>query len=276
MDILKINKDMTEMVIRRMIDGNPDKYICVDSLHKEYVSINGILYYRTQHNKLALCYIPSVIKGTVYLPDNVIDIDLWEKPAISRLIGLEVEIIAARKTIYSDTNSFWQCPITDICVPKIREIQEEAFCGSMIKQFTISNSIEIIDRAFQDCKELSSLYTQPVTVDNLFDNDSIDKILINSRAFENCTALKTVILKHTDHLIIGFETFAKCTNLQTIILRNIKNIPPHAFQHCPNLTTILLPEDCTVADDAFEDCVKSKITFLSDEELRNVVLEEKI
>lgn len=84
-----------------------------------------------------------------------------------------------------------------------------------------------------------------------YGNDSITSVEINASvigacAFQNCTALKTVIIGENVKEI-GNGAFANCPSLETVIFKGegVTELPEYVFMSCPKMTSITLPKSIT-------------------------------
>lgn len=69
--------------------------------------------------------------------------------------------------------------------------------------------------------------------------------MLGERVFENCTALKKIIIP-TSVTYIGWNAFYGCSNLETVVLpEGLTYIGSSAFSYCKKLTSINLPSSIT-------------------------------
>ncbi len=140
------------------------------------------------------------------------------------------------KNIGSD--AFTGCyNLTKVELPKnLKQIGWSGFERSGITELTIPEKVEYISsRAFFDCTNLK-------TVD--FSNAK-NLSGIGSRAFGNCTGLESISwpegVKYIDT-----EMFAGCYNLKTITIpESVNRIWNRAFEYCVALENVDLPDDLT-------------------------------
>lgn len=84
-----------------------------------------------------------------------------------------------------------------------------------------------------------------------YGNDTITSVEINAEvigacAFQNCTALKTVIIGENVKEI-GNGAFANCPALETVVFKGegVTELPEYVFMGCPKMTSITLPASIT-------------------------------
>jgi hypothetical protein len=77
-------------------------------------------------------------------------------------------------------------------------------------------------------------------------------VTIGYRAFQNCTALKTLDLPAVQ--AIGEYAFSGCTSLETVSLPKATIIGTMAFSYCTSLKTISPPIAATIGNSAFLGC----------------------
>lgn len=88
---------------------------------------------------------------------------------------------------------------------------------------------------------------------------------LSGQAFENCTALRKIILPDTVK-VIGEYAFSGCVNLSEVrIPQYLESISYYAFYQCEALTSVVLPDTTqTVLAGAFQDCTGLKEIVLPD------------
>ena len=111
----------------------------------------------------------------------------------------------------------------------VTEIDDFAFCdfNSMLRKVVIPNTVtKIGEGAFTPCKELESL-----TI-----GDGV--LLIDQRAFEDCSSLVSVVLP--DKLsAIGDAAFRWCYNLKTVIIgKSVMSMGTDVFSGCSKLNDV--------------------------------------
>ena len=102
---------------------------------------------------------------------------------------------------------------------------------------------EILDRAFYDCKNLTS-----VVIPNSVTN-------IGTGAFGYCKGLTSVTIPDSV-TEIGDFVFANCTSLTSVVIPNsVTNIGDGAFECCQGLTSVVIPDSVTEIENcAFMVC----------------------
>ena len=133
----------------------------------------------------------------------------------------------------------------------------DAFKGSQLRNFNelyfFTSLKELPTEAFAGCTTLSAIRLPK----NL--------TTINVRAFEGCSALKTVNVNATLRSI-GEAAFAGCTKLAAIDLPDgVDALAARTFENCTALTALTLPPTLiSIGDRAFAGCTKlSAVTFES-------------
>ncbi len=82
---------------------------------------------------------------------------------------------------------------------------------------------------------------------------------IKERAFEDCKELTSVEFPQWIKKI-GKEAFSECSNLTEITLPEwVEEIGERAFSGCSSLTEVRIPKGCNVHKDAFYDCPNVQI-----------------
>lgn len=80
---------------------------------------------------------------------------------------------------------------------------------------------------------------------------------VSDHAFQNCTALNTVLFQDKSVKAIGNYAFAGCSSLSDISLEDtlIETVSDSAFMNCDSLTEVTLPSTVTtIEDNAFAYC----------------------
>ena len=107
---------------------------------------------------------------------------------------------------------------------------------------TTYNVVEIGDRAFYNCANLTSISLP----------NSITSIGI--KAFNGCTNLTSVTIPGVTS--IGGNAFEGCTNLTSVTIPSVTSIGGAAFNGCTNLTSITIPGSVeTISGKAFQGCI---------------------
>lgn len=149
-------------------------------------------------------------------------------------------------------------PVTAIATDAFRD-------SKLVKSLEIIHTKDLVieEGAFPNCVNLQS-----VVIKNVGDG----KIYIDDRAFENCTALKTVELGN-QVVSIDDKAFAGCTALTTVKFgENIERIGEGAFYNCKSLVNsieegvLILPAATkTIGSEAFYGCESLEKIVLSEE-----------
>lgn len=106
-----------------------------------------------------------------------------------------------------------------------------------------------------------------LTVPEVVDGQTVTAI--GRQAFEDCTALTTVILPDTI-LSIDYAAFSGCTSLRGIFIpAGVTTIGDHAFADCVKLEAITIPASVdSIGDGAFDGCEKLRHIFFVGEFIR--------
>ena len=175
--------------------------INVDTLNKNYVSENGVLFNKTKETLIA--YPGGKTTTTYAIPNSV--------------------------TSIGDSAFKWCDNLTSINIPNsVTSIGGCAFVYcSRLTSVTIGNSVTSIgDGAFSDCSSLTS-----VTIGN-------NVTSIGDGAFSDCSSLTNITIPDSV-TSIGEVAFWGCNNLTSInIPSSVKSIGECAFSFCDNLASI--------------------------------------
>ncbi len=128
----------------------------------------------------------------------------------------------------------------------VRIIAAEAFYWQSMISVSIPASVRIIEsRAFDNCTQLKS-----VTFANGIES-------IEESAFANCTALKSVVIPNSV-TNLGEDVFRDCENLTSVAIGTGVKTLTSAFS-CTGITEFTIPETVkTIADGAFTACLDLK------------------
>ena len=87
------------------------------------------------------------------------------------------------------------------------------------------------------------------------EHNGIKVTVIDPHGFENCTALKTIIIPESVEFI-GFYAFYGCTELTSLTIPDsVTRIGFCAFYGCKGLTSLTIPDSVTtISDHAFDGC----------------------
>ena len=160
-----------------------------------------------------------------------------------------LEAITANAVTEVGNNAFSNCSeLTDVNMPKLQTIGTKAFqyCTSLNTGMIWSTELATIGKeAFKGCG-LTSVDLSGITGEG---------IQIETKAFENCTKLKTIVLPAG---LTGISTgvFKGCTSLKNVTLQeNITVIGEEAFSGCTSLETIVIPASVyKILAKAFDGC----------------------
>ena len=153
-----------------------------------------------------------------------------------------------------DTGAFSSCTaIESIDIPaNVQHIGIGAFYGcSALTSLTLNEGLKTISgQAFYGCP-----ITSLVIPDSVTEIDTIKSGTSYYGAFENCTALRTVVIGDGVS-IIHRDTFHGCSSLETVTFgESLTSIYPSAFEDCDSLANICLTNKISsVGEYAFYDC----------------------
>ena len=105
----------------------------------------------------------------------------------------------------------------------------------------LADAVEIETRAFENCTVLKSVNLPKVT-------------MVETLAFYQCQKLKSVNLPNATS--IGNSAFEYCSALKSVNLPNATWIRMAAFNRCQELTSVDLPNATSIEDHAFYECEK--------------------
>ncbi len=176
-----------------------------------------------------------------------------------------VQLPASVKHI--EAGAFCECPnLKELYIPQdgnLEYIGENAFAKTSITQLVTPPSLrEIGAFAFEDCYELQQVWL----------SDGIE--IVGSKAFRNCTALKSVYIPETvtelvnafggcnalEHLEIYGEnvvdSFADVTSLKSVVIGGkVWRVPYGMFRGCTGLTSVVLDASLKeISGSAFAGC----------------------
>lgn len=154
-------------------------------------------------------------------------------------------------------------------------VGKEAFKGSAITSLTLTGSLEVGERAFEDCVKLETVeYGLDILPERLFSgctglkSISIDVKEIPEGAFENCAALANVSFGEklqkigedafagsgltaleidNKFLAIGEGAFSRCRSLSAVSI-DCENIPRNAFADCTALKEVTIGQNVYSAE----------------------------
>lgn len=236
---------------------------------------------------------------TVTLPASLKDIDEKAFENCSKLTRIDIPgSIANSATVtgtsgvtYIGESAFAGCTsLTTVTIgttqapSNLNSINESTFAGcTSLTSITLPASLQSIGiKAFENCSKLTSI-TIPanvttigesafagctllatVTISNTVPTALSQLQTIGVKAFENCKALRSIILP-SGVTVINNSTFAGCTLLSSIkILGNVTSIGNSAFSGCTSLAIVTILDGTTgmiipasvksIGDSAFAGC----------------------
>ena len=137
-------------------------------------------------------------------------------------------------------------------------VAANSFKGDSTLVYVDLNNVSTIEScAFENCKELQFAYYGAVVHDsestekacfNGIVNIPNNSLVIQTRAFRNCSKLHTVVLPKSDNLTIEKEAFENCESLRTIVIPGANcSISAGAFSGCSENLTFLINSKNTSA-----------------------------
>jgi hypothetical protein len=212
--------------------------INVDPLNSAFVSVNGILFDKSQ---TALIQCPGGRAGSYTIPAGVASIGAG---AFDHCAGLTGVTMPNSVTNIED-GAFYSCTgLTNLTLGNgVTRIGNLAFYScTRLTNAIIPDSVTIISGAFSDCTGLAG-----VTLGN-----SVADI---SGAFVRCSSLAGVTIPASVSSI-GDMAFAGCSSLASVSIPNsVTNIFGSAFSACASLTNLTIPDSVTsIGNYAFHYC----------------------
>lgn len=121
----------------------------------------------------------------------------------------------------------------------VTEIGKQAFSDCRVKKVVLPSTLKYIRQgAFSCCKQLTEIHI-PASVHT-----------IESKAFENCAGLETVVMPGVTE--IESEAFTGCAGLETVVMPGVMKIGSGAFAGCGRIKELQTESRIlSVADDAF-------------------------
>lgn len=191
----------------------------------------------TRVNSFAFSFCTSLT--SIKIPKGVFDIDIW---AFTK---------SGIKEIKVDEDNPYYCDIDGLLYSKDKSELLYVPNNSVEGHFIIPDCVnEIGERAFEDCKSLSSI--------ELHDNiSSIGRYAF--RGFSSLTSIKLPCWLKA----IGESAFEECTNLFWIVIPESVEIGEYAFRGCTHLRSIEIPNSVEkIGVDAFLDCMSLTVIHL--------------
>lgn len=170
---------------------------------------------------------------SIIIPEGVVSIN---DKAFGGCSGL-TDIVISDGVMDIGSYAFSGCPIETATIPAFAC---QFIRNDNLKTIVIKNGGSIVDRALENCRELTS-----ITMIG-------DVVGIGQYAFRNCNSLESVIISN-EVMIIGSGAFSGCGKLESIVIPNgVSSIDYQAFYNCSSLKSITIPDSVTsVGPDAF-------------------------
>lgn len=257
-DGILYNKEQTELISCR---GNRESVTIPESVKKigeeAFYGCNSLRSISIPDSVLEI--MQNAFEGTAYFTDET----NWEEHALyigNHLItvedGISNDYIVKEGTRTIASGAFRYRNITNVTIPdSVTTIAYQAFegCGSLTK-VTVPKSVVKIDRAFEDCSNLSSIDVE----DGNSHYSSEDGILYNKERTELVAfpGGRTSVIIPDGVLKIGECAFNWCDRLADITIpSSVTCIGDYAFYWCGNLKNITIPDRVTyIGEGAFHDC----------------------
>lgn len=232
---------------------NEGRFIGTDVFKETGSSTTGInVIYGSQISTANLSYLDNVKVSKLTFSEHVDGIRNLKNLPYLKEINVDENnpnLFAYKNCLYTNNNELIYVPSTltrvDI-MPATEKICENAFKDSKVLNITLPNGLkEIANYAFYGCKELKRVsFPEKSTLKTIGDS-----------AFENCSALKSVLISKPVQ-VIGKKAFKNCKNLTSIVLPDsLKTISQDAFVFCNSLTYVVVPEGTeTIDTGAFAYC----------------------
>ena len=148
--------------------------------------------------------------------------------------------------------AFRNTPLEEITFPdSLNIIGESAFSNTKIKSINLHEGMTIRGSAFNQCESIKEI-TIPKNITFSMTGIGGNGMYREHCTFMNCVGVEKVLIEDGSKLIDTWGTlytpngipnnfFNNCTSLKTLILKGgIEYIPPEAFENCPTLTDIYL------------------------------------
>ena len=232
--------------------------ITIDEHNTVYVSQDGILYNK---EKTDIVHVPEAIKGSVIIPDSVINIGKGAFEGCDKLESITIPFVGASinetenthfgyifgASSYNDNSQYVPSSLKTVVIADGESIESKAFYGCYNLEFiTISDSVISIGKgAFEGCDKLESIALPFVGASRYETDDTHFGYIFGARYYgENFEyvplSLKKVIIEDGDN--IDTYAFYECVNLVNVtIADSITNIGKGAFEGCDKLESITIP-----------------------------------
>ena len=246
---------LTKLYMPMPTDGNFPSFPSTEGLDfkilgqsDDVIVLDGITYIRNVDGSLTMLYVPGSISGSISLPDGLTEIpsNAFYQSGIS-----SVTIPASVTSI--GNSAFGRSSLETIVFSdgsKLQSIGQQAFTYTAIKEITLPDTLQSIDRnAFFSCNSLETVTIRGGDLE------------IGESAFQACHSLVNVSIK-TDSLRIGSSAFYN-TGLTGIELpKGTTSIGGSAFTGT-RLASIRIPSTVTSMDFGFPSTLR-EITVDSD------------
>ena len=126
----------------------------------------------------------------------------------------------------------------------LKTIEQNAFKGTGLRQFSIANTIQTINaNAFGDCKSLIEVAIPMTLKLTTNEKQTLDSsTMIDPSAFSGCTSLTSVTLKAGSELPNAIQQFFPASTIKTLVIEEgPTQIPDNFFADIPELSDLTLP-----------------------------------
>ena len=175
-------------------------------------------------------------------------------------------------------NAFCGCSdLTSVTLPaSIKSIEDYAFCDCAgIQEFSGEGITVIGENAFSNCTGLKTInLPQCINIDTrAFDGcTSVESVVlgcctIKSEAFRGCSKLASVVMASgTNEAIIEQGAFSMCADLSSITFgEGLVSISKGVFKNCDKLTSVAFPQSLvSIGNEAFSGCIGLQTITIED------------
>ena len=208
----------------------------VDTSNPNYKSEEGVLYSKDGTRIISF---PLAKEGHFTIPDEVTAI----QPKI--FAGSKLKSLEIPKDLYIPDSTTFEDVAIDSLVLHTRRVGtwfEDNIC---LRSVVLAKEVEELEPSvFSGCKKLASVNIEGGALTS-----------ISSRAFSECTSLKTISLP-IGLTTLGEYAFLNCSSIETVTIpSSVKNLGEGLFADCVSLKEVQLPDTIdTIYEQAFSGC----------------------